>query len=64
MSVQYAYQEWSDLPDGYRMPEARVKPRDTAHALLAARSMIDGPFAESTRMTTMGQKPFRKSMIF
>ena len=45
IDVRYAYQELSDLPEGYTVPEGRVKPWGTAHAALAAREIIDGPFA-------------------
>ncbi len=45
LTVEYAYQELSDLPDGYRVPEGRKKPWGTAHAILAARDLIDAPFA-------------------
>ena len=43
--VEYAFQELSDLPDGYQIPEGRVKPWGTAHAIMAARKVVDGPFA-------------------
>ena len=45
MDVKYAYQDLTDLPEGYAVPEGRVKPWGTAHAILAARKVIDGPFA-------------------
>ena len=45
MKVKYAFQELSDLPEGYRAPEGRVKPWGTCHAVLSARKLIDGPFA-------------------
>jgi hypothetical protein len=41
----YAYQEIDSLPPGYSVPEGRVKPWGTAHALMAAEPLIDGPFA-------------------
>ena len=40
-----AYQELSDLPPGYAVPEGRTKPWGTAHALFAAQKLIKGPFA-------------------
>ena len=43
--VKYAFQELTDLPEGYSVPEGRVKPFGTAHAILAARKVVDGPFA-------------------
>ncbi len=45
LNVQYACQELSDLPDGFTVPEGRIKPWGTAHAVLAARDLIDAPFA-------------------
>lgn len=45
MKVKYAFQELSDLPQGYEVPEGRVKPWGTCHAVLSARKLIDGPFA-------------------
>jgi len=45
VNVKYAYQELADLPEGYTIPEGRVKPWGTAHAILAARKVVDGPFA-------------------
>ena len=45
IEVKYAYQELTDLPAGYSVPEGRVKPFGTAHAILAARKVVDGPFA-------------------
>ena len=45
IDVKYAFQELSDLPEGYAVPEGRVKPWGTAHAILAARRVVDGPFA-------------------
>lgn len=40
MEVVYAYQELSMLPAGYAVPEGRVKPWGTGHALLCARDAV------------------------
>ena len=45
MKVDYAFQETCDLPEGYSLPEGRVKPWGTAHALCAARKVINSSFA-------------------
>ncbi len=42
--VKYAYQELSKLPEGYSVPEGRVKPWGTGHAILCAKDEIDSPF--------------------
>lgn len=45
MEVKYVHQVITDLPEGYSVPEGRVKPWGTAHAALAARKVVEGPFA-------------------
>ena len=45
MKIEYAYQSLDDIPEGRQVPEGRQKPWGTAHAVLACRNMIDGPFA-------------------
>ena len=45
MEVAYAYQEIGNIPEGFSVPEGRVKPWGTAHAVLSAESEIDGSFA-------------------
>ncbi|MDR1472792.1 MAG: hypothetical protein LBS75_09735 [Synergistaceae bacterium] len=45
VEMLYACQEIGLLPRGCRVPEGRVKPWGTAHALMAAEHLIDGPFA-------------------
>ena len=45
IKVEYAFQKLSLLPDGYKIPEDRVKPLGTAQAILAARDFISDKFA-------------------
>ncbi len=45
MEVSYVFQEKEDLPAGYAVPADRTKPWGTAQAVLAARHVVDGPFA-------------------
>ena len=45
MQVEYAFQDITNLPEGFSVPEGRVKPWGTAHAVLSAIDSIDGPFA-------------------
>ena len=59
LNVRYAYQELDDLPAGYTVPEGRVKPWGTAHAILAARDLIDGPFAVINADDCYGPEGFR-----
>ena len=45
IDVEYVFQKLDDLPEGYNVPEGREKPWGTGHAVLAARKVVDGPFA-------------------
>ena len=45
IDVEYVFQCAEDLPSGYRLPEGRVKPWGTGHAVRAARGVVDTPFA-------------------
>ena len=45
IQVEYAFQELTQLPEGYAVPEGRVKPWGTTHALLAVKGIVNGPFA-------------------
>lgn len=45
MEVEYVYQDLNNLPKGYALPEGRVKPWGTAHAVLSCIDAVDGPFA-------------------
>ena len=44
MEANYAFQQLEKLPEGFSVPEGRVKPWGTGHAVLAARDHIDAPF--------------------
>lgn len=43
--VEYVYQELDTLPEGYTVPEGRVKPWGTGHAVLCCRDVVKEPFA-------------------
>lgn len=45
LEVEYAFQQLDDLPEGYHIPEGRVKPWGTCHAVLSCRELVEGPFA-------------------
>ena len=45
MDVEYAFQDLNNIPEGFEVPEGRVKPWGTAHAVLSEIDQIDGPFA-------------------
>ena len=41
----YVYQELTYLPEGLSVPDGRVKPWGTGHAVMCCRDVLDGPFA-------------------
>lgn len=45
METLFVRQELDDLPEGFQVPAGRTKPWGTGQAVLAARSVIDAPFA-------------------
>ena len=45
IKVEYAFQALDDLPGDYKVPEGRVKPWGTGHAVYSARELLTGPFA-------------------
>lgn len=59
MEVRYAFQDMADLPRGYHVPFGRQKPWGTTHAVLAARELIDGPFAVINADDCYGPEAFR-----
>lgn len=60
MDVRYAYQQLDDLPAGYTVPEGRTKPWGTSHAILAARDVIDAPFAVINADDYYGPEAFKE----
>jgi NDP-sugar pyrophosphorylase family protein len=45
VKVEYAYQEYDSLPDGFVPPADRTKPYGTVHAVACAKDVIHEPFA-------------------
>jgi len=44
MDVEYAFQELSDIPAGFSVPEERKKPWGTGQAVLTVKNMVKDPF--------------------
>ena len=57
--VSYAFQDLNDLPEGFTCPEGRKKPWGTGQAILAARDVIDCPFAVINADDFYGAEGFR-----
>ena len=43
--VEYVFQELTKVPEGFQIPEGRVKPWGTAHAILCCKGVVNEPFA-------------------
>ena len=44
VKVEYVFQNLDNVPEGYSIPEERVKPLGTAHAILCAKNVVKEPF--------------------
>ena len=58
--VEYAFQDYSSLPAWYAVPEGRVKPFGTVHAVLCAREAVHEPFAVINADDYYGVDAFQK----
>ena len=59
MDVSYAYQELDKIPAGFSIPDGRVKPFGTGHAVLCCKDLIDAPFAVINSDDYYGPEAFR-----
>ena len=57
--VDYVFQELDRLPAGYTVPEGRVKPWGTGHAVLCSLEKLDGPFMVINAGDFYGQGSYR-----
>jgi len=64
VAVDFAFQDVADLPGGRTPPPGRVKPWGTAHAVRAAREVVDTPFAMINADDFYGRDPFQKLAAF
>lgn len=59
VKVEYAFQRLEDIPKGFEVPEGRVKPWGTAHAIYAARNYLTDNFGVITADDFYGDDAFR-----
>ncbi len=64
MEVEYALQDRNDVPAPFETPAERTKPWGTGHAVLAARGVIDGPFAVVNADDYYGADAMRRAAAF
>ena len=64
LEVRYAFQQLEKLPEGYAVPEGRVKPWGTGHAVLCCRELVDAPFCVINADDYYGMEAFRLAYDF
>ena len=64
LQLVYVPQQLDDLPAGFAVPDGRQKPWGTAHAVLAARGVVDGPFAVINADDYYGREAFEQIFAY
>ena len=59
IKVDYVFQELNAIPEGFSVPEGRVKPWGTGHALLAAKDIVTDPFMVINADDFYGRSAYR-----
>lgn len=59
IDVEYVFQELNNVPANFTIPEGRVKPWGTAHAILCCKNVLNGPFAVINSDDYYGQSAFQ-----
>jgi len=59
IKVEYAFQREEDVPEFVSIPETRLKPWGTVHAVMAAKKYVDGPFVIINADNFYGYDSFR-----
>jgi NDP-sugar pyrophosphorylase family protein len=64
IEIDYVYQSLDSFTGDFSIPESRVKPWGTAHAVLCAREAIKEPFAVINADDYYGRDAFEKAAVF
>ena len=59
MEVEYVFQDINKVPEGFEIPEGRVKPWGTAHAILCCKDCVKEPFAVINADDFYGRSAFK-----
>ena len=62
--VEYVFQELTKVPEGFQIPEGRVKPWGTAHAILCCKGVVNEPFAVINAEDYYGRSAFEELYRF
>lgn len=64
IEVEYVYQDINNVPEAFAIPEDRIKPWGTGHAVLSCAGRISGPFAVINADDFYGRNAFSKIYSF
>ena len=64
IQVSYVFQELDNIPEGFTVPEGRVKPWGTGHAVLSCIDEINGPFVVINADDYYGVRAFQMAYDF
>ncbi len=59
MEVEYVFQDIKKVPEGFEIPEGRIKPWGTAHAILCCKEAVKEPFAVINADDFYGRSAFK-----
>lgn len=57
--IEYVIQDMNNIPEGFEIPEGRIKPWGTGHAILCAKDVIKSPFLVINADDYYGQESFK-----
>ena len=61
VNTEYVFQDINNIPEGYEVPEGRIKPWGTAHAILSCIGTVNEPFAVINSDDYYGPQAFREA---
>ena len=64
IETAYVFQDLNNIPEGFKVPQDRVKPWGTGHAVLSCIGTVDGPFAVINADDYYGSKAFKLAYDF
>lgn len=64
INVEYVFQDIKNIPEGVKLPETRVKPLGTGHAILSCKGKVNEPFAIINADDFYGRDAFIKAANF
>ena len=64
INVEYVFQDIKNVPEGVVLPETRVKPLGTGHAILSCKGVVNEPFAIINSDDFYGRDAYMKAANF